>query len=63
MLACKVKARDGEVEGKAEAKGDTRAENGWYRACDRPRDAKDADEEAGDESMSGSMTSGLNGPC
>jgi hypothetical protein len=67
VSACKVKARDGEVEGEAEAKADTCAESGWYRACDRPwaatGDAKDAVEEAGDESMSSSMSSGSKGPC
>ena len=65
MLACKVRARDGEVEGEAEA--DTCAESGWYRARDRPwaatGDAKDGDEEAGHESMSSSVSSESNGPC
>jgi hypothetical protein len=67
VLGCKVKVRDGGVEGKAEAEADTCAEREWYRACVRPwaitGNAKDADEEAGDESMSSSMSSGSNGPC
>jgi hypothetical protein len=62
---CKVKARDGEVEGEAEA--DTCAESEWYRARVRPwsatGDAKDADEEGGDKSMTSSVPSGSNGPC
>ncbi len=67
MLACKVKARDGEEESEAEAEADTCAEREWYRARVRPwaatGDTKDADEEAGDKSMSSSMSSGSNGPC
>lgn len=67
MLGCKVKAHDGETEGKVEAVADTCAESGWYRARVRPwaamGDANDADEEAGNESMSSSMSSESNGPC
>ena len=44
MLGCKVKARDDEVEGEAEAEVDACAESGWYDACVWPcaasRDAK-----------------------
>jgi hypothetical protein len=65
VLACKVKARDGEVESEAEA--DTCAESGRYRARVRPwaapGDAMDVDEEAEDESMSSSILSASNGPC
>ena len=44
VLACKVEARDGEVEGEAEVEVDACAESGWYDACVWPwaasRDAK-----------------------
>jgi hypothetical protein len=67
VLACKVKARDDEVEGEAEAEVYTFAESGWYRTRVRPwaatGDAKDADGEGGDKCMSSSMSSGSNGPC
>ena len=33
VLVCKVKARDGKVEGEAEAEVDACAESGWYDAC------------------------------
>lgn len=65
-FACKVEARDGEVEGEEGADADTCADGEWYRAGVRSwaatGGAKEADEGAGYESMLSSMVSESSGP-